>query len=61
MAILPLLDLQLLWAYQLAADLESRYGMQSHALLYKQYADQLKKYYPKNILVLRNAVICGQC
>jgi hypothetical protein len=38
-----LLDLQLLWAYQLAADLESRYGMQSYALLYKQYADQLKK------------------
>ena len=37
------LDLQLLWAYQLAADLESRYGMSSMALLYNQYAKQLKK------------------
>jgi hypothetical protein len=38
-----LLDLQLLWAYQLAADLESRYGLESYVLLYNQYADQLKK------------------
>jgi hypothetical protein len=38
-----LVDLQLLWAYQLAADLESRYGMQSYAILYRQYGDQLKK------------------
>ncbi len=37
------LDLQLLWAYQLAADLETRYGMTSIALLYNQYAAQLKK------------------
>jgi len=38
-----LLDLQLLWAYQLAADMESRYGLTSYVSLYKQYADQLKK------------------
>jgi alpha-L-rhamnosidase len=38
-----LVDLQLLWAYQLAADLESRYGLSSIAILYRQYADQLKK------------------
>ncbi len=37
------LDLQLLWAYQLAADLESKYGMASMALLYNRYAEQLKK------------------
>jgi alpha-L-rhamnosidase len=37
-----LIDLQLLWAYQLASDLESRFGMASYASLYKQYADQLK-------------------
>ena len=37
------LDLQLLWAYQLAAELESRYGMTSMANLYNQYAEQLKK------------------
>jgi hypothetical protein len=38
-----LIDLQLLWAYQLAADLEARTGMPSYASLYNQYADQLKK------------------
>jgi alpha-L-rhamnosidase len=38
-----LLDLQLLWAYQLASDLESKYGLQSYAVLYNKYADQLKK------------------
>jgi hypothetical protein len=38
-----LIDLQLLWAYQLAADLESRFGMPSYTSLYNQYADQLKK------------------
>ncbi|HEY4967362.1 MAG TPA: alpha-L-rhamnosidase C-terminal domain-containing protein [Puia sp.] len=38
-----LLDLQLLWAYQLAADLESRYGMSSMASMYIKQADQLKK------------------
>ncbi|HEY2648423.1 MAG TPA: alpha-L-rhamnosidase N-terminal domain-containing protein [Puia sp.] len=38
-----LLDLQLLWAYQLAADLESKYGLSSYVLLYKQYAGQLIK------------------
>jgi alpha-L-rhamnosidase len=37
------LDMQLLWAYQLAADLETRYGLASMALLYDQYAEQLKK------------------
>ena len=37
-----LIDLQLLWAYKLAADLESHYGMQAFAQLYKQYAAQLK-------------------
>jgi alpha-L-rhamnosidase len=37
-----LIDLQLLWTYQLAADLESRYGMPAFALLYKQYSGQLK-------------------
>jgi GH15 family glucan-1,4-alpha-glucosidase len=38
-----LVDLQLLWAYQLAADLESRFGMPSYTLLYRKYADQLKR------------------
>jgi alpha-L-rhamnosidase len=38
-----LIDLQLLWAYQLAADLESKYGMPAYVTLYNQYADQLKK------------------
>ena len=38
-----LLDLQLLWAYQLAADLESKYGLASYVSMYNQYADQLKK------------------
>jgi alpha-L-rhamnosidase len=38
-----LLDLQLLWAYQLAADLESRYGLTSYDSLYKLYGDELKK------------------
>jgi hypothetical protein len=37
------LDLQLLWAYQLAAELESRYGMNSIASLYNLYAAQLKE------------------
>ena len=38
-----LLDLQLLWAYQLAADLESKYGLPVYASQYDQYADQLKR------------------
>ena len=38
-----LIDLQLLWAYQLASDLESKYGLQSYAALYNKYASQLKK------------------
>jgi alpha-L-rhamnosidase len=38
-----LFDLQLLWAYQLAADLESNFGMPAYALLYNQYAGLLKK------------------
>lgn len=37
------LDLQLLWAYQLAADIESRDGMKDYAALYRRYAAQLKK------------------
>jgi len=38
-----LIDLQLLWAYELAAELESKRGMPSYATLYTQYAKQLKK------------------
>ncbi len=38
-----LLDLQLLWAYQLAADLESKIGMREYALLYTGYAKQLQQ------------------
>jgi alpha-L-rhamnosidase len=38
-----LIDLQLLWAYQLAADLESKMGMPAYASLYNQYAGQLKQ------------------
>jgi alpha-L-rhamnosidase len=38
-----LLDLQLLWAYQLAAELEAQIGMKEYATLYLQNADQLKK------------------
>jgi hypothetical protein len=47
------LDLQLLWAYQLAADIEGRNGMKEYAEQYRQYAAQLKqtirsKYWDKN-------------
>lgn len=38
-----LFDLQLLWAYQLAADMEIKMGMPAFATLYLKYADQLKK------------------
>jgi alpha-L-rhamnosidase len=38
-----LFDFQLLWAYQLAADLESKYGMKVYASMYGQFADDLKK------------------
>ena len=38
-----LLDFQLLWAYQLAADLEATYGMPAFVDLYKTYSEQLKK------------------
>jgi hypothetical protein len=38
-----LLDLQLLWAFQLAAELESKYGLASYVSMYNQYSDQLKK------------------
>ncbi len=38
-----LIDLQLLWAYELAADLESKFGMQAFASLYNKYIFQLKK------------------
>jgi hypothetical protein len=38
-----LLDLQLLWAYQLAADLESKKGMKEQAAIYSRYANQLKE------------------
>lgn len=37
-----MLDLQLLWAYQLAAAMESRAGIMGYAARYNQYADQLK-------------------
>jgi hypothetical protein len=37
------LDLQLLWAYQLAAEMEERGGMKEYARLYRGYAAQLKK------------------
>ena len=33
-----MLDLQLLWAYQLAADMESRTGIKEYAALYTKYA-----------------------
>jgi hypothetical protein len=38
-----MLDLQLLWAYQSAAEMESRTGIKEYAALYNKYADQLKK------------------
>jgi alpha-L-rhamnosidase len=37
-----LIDLQLLWAYELAADLESRFGIPAYAALYNKYAYELK-------------------
>jgi hypothetical protein len=37
------LDLQLLWGYQVAADLESQLGMKAYAEMYAQKALQLKK------------------
>lgn len=36
-------DLQLLWAYQLAAEMEEEMGLGDYATLYKKYAGQLKK------------------
>ena len=38
-----ILDLQLLWAYQWAAEMESNTGMQEFALLYRKKAAQLKQ------------------
>ncbi|MFN2438993.1 MAG: alpha-L-rhamnosidase C-terminal domain-containing protein [Chitinophagaceae bacterium] len=38
-----LLDLQLLWAYQLVADMENKTGMKEYASLYMKYAAQLKR------------------
>lgn len=38
-----LLDLQLLWAYQLAAAIEKQYGSEAYARLYLGYAAQLKQ------------------
>jgi alpha-L-rhamnosidase len=38
-----LVDLQLLWAYELAAEMELKYGMQAYAVLYTKYANQLKE------------------
>lgn len=38
-----LIDLQLLWAYQVAADMEKNFGMDGFANLYNQNAEQLKK------------------
>lgn len=35
-------DLQLLWAYQVAADMENKIGMKDYATLYTKYANQLK-------------------
>ena len=37
-----LFDLQLLWAYQLAADMENKIGMKEYGAMYTQYAAQLK-------------------
>lgn len=37
-----MLDLQLLWAYQLAAEMENKIGMKQYAALYIQFASQLK-------------------
>lgn len=38
-----MIDLQLLWAYQLAADLEQQLGMPAFATLYTERAEQLQK------------------
>jgi alpha-L-rhamnosidase len=38
-----LFDLQLLWAYQLAAEMENRFGMSSLASCYTRYTEELKK------------------
>jgi hypothetical protein len=37
------LDLQLLWAYELAADMEQKLGNKENAAIYNQYVMQLKK------------------
>jgi hypothetical protein len=42
------LDLQLLWAYQLAAELERKLGMQQHAQHYQAAATKLKQAIQKN-------------
>lgn len=36
-------DLQLLWAYQLASEMEEEMGLEDYAELYKKYAAQLKR------------------
>jgi hypothetical protein len=38
-----LIDLQLLWAYELAADMEQKIGMKDYAALYRQQVEKLKK------------------
>ena len=48
-----LFDMQLLWAYQLAADMENKIGISAIGILYTQYANQLKntirnKYWDSN-------------
>lgn len=42
------MDLQLLYAYQMAADLENRLGMKAYAVLYRQRAAQLKETIVRN-------------
>jgi HPt (histidine-containing phosphotransfer) domain-containing protein len=51
------LDLQLLWAYQLAAELETNLGMKEYAKQYETAAAQLKKPFKKNIGTIQK-IIC---
>jgi hypothetical protein len=42
--------MQLMWAYQQAAEMEAKMGMPAFAAMYKAKAAQLNRNYPKQIL-----------
>ena len=55
----PALDLQLLWAYQLAAELENNLGMKEYAKQYEVAAVQLKQTIQKKYWDPFKKAFCG--